>query len=285
MLTSNTLMLPPAQTITLLITISFAMIKSKRISIPRVTLAWKFQETEYWHWPRLVSSPHIGRYISHFQVKSPLFLRSDNSKFLGNFHVEVPFFTTFRPCPWFLDYLLECFLFLKRSIISKISRVSAILWAIFTRPGSLNISLIFISLHVMCCAIWYHLYYIKNVKNTHGGVLILVVKLQTSACNFTKINSPPWVFFTFFKLYRWYQIGQRTTILCLILAQKLPLYRNIVSKINGAKMQEFHSRLIGAPSGFSFQGADELWNSGEREETIFIPLYHFHIPTNSQAFS
>ena len=27
----------------------------------------------------------------------------------------------------------------------------------------------------------------------------------------TKINTPPWVFFTFFKLYKWYQIAQRTT--------------------------------------------------------------------------
>ena len=27
------------------------------------------------------------------------------------------------------------------------------------------------------CAIWYYLYNLKNVKNTHGGVLILV-KLQ-----------------------------------------------------------------------------------------------------------
>ena len=34
------------------------------------------------------------------------------------------------------------------------------------------------------------------MKNTHGGVLILV-KLQASARNFTKINTPPWVFFTF----------------------------------------------------------------------------------------
>ena len=34
----------------------------------------------------------------------------------------------------------------------------------------------------------------KNMKNTHGGVLLL-------ACNFTKSNTPPWVFFTFFKLY------------------------------------------------------------------------------------
>ena len=60
------------------------------------------------------------------------------------------------------------------------------------------------------CAIWYHLYELKNVKNTHGGVLILV-KFQASACNFTKINIPPWVFFAFFKLHKWYQIAQRIT--------------------------------------------------------------------------
>ena len=60
------------------------------------------------------------------------------------------------------------------------------------------------------CAIWYHLYNLKNVKNTHGGILILV-KLHGEACNFDKINTPPWVLFTFFKLYKWYQIAQRTT--------------------------------------------------------------------------
>ena len=49
----------------------------------------------------------------------------------------------------------------------------------------------------------------KNVKNTHGEVLILV-KLQASAYNF-KINTRPWVFFTFFKLYKCYQIAQCTT--------------------------------------------------------------------------
>ena len=63
------------------------------------------------------------------------------------------------------------------------------------------------------CAIWYYSYNLKNVKNTHGGVLILV-KLQASACNFTKINTPPWVFFTFLKLYKWYQITQRITFVC-----------------------------------------------------------------------
>ena len=55
----------------------------------------------------------------------------------------------------------------------------------------------------MRCAIWYHLYNLKNVKNTHGGVL--------KACNFTKSNTPPWVFFTFFGLYSWYQIPQNIT--------------------------------------------------------------------------
>ena len=51
----------------------------------------------------------------------------------------------------------------------------------------------------------------NNVKNTHGGVLVLV-KLQAwlLACNFTKSNTPPWVFFTFFKWYNWYQIAQNT---------------------------------------------------------------------------
>ena len=46
----------------------------------------------------------------------------------------------------------------------------------------------------MRCAIWYHLYNLKNVENNYGGVLLLVK-----------------VFFTFFKLYKWYQIAQRIT--------------------------------------------------------------------------
>ena len=33
--------------------------------------------------------------------------------------------------------------------------------------------------------------------------------LKAETCNFTKISTPPWVFFTFFKLYKWYQIAQR----------------------------------------------------------------------------
>ena len=53
----------------------------------------------------------------------------------------------------------------------------------------------------MLCAIWYHLYNLKNVKNTHGGVLLLE-KLQAEAYNFTKSDFPPWLFFTFLKLYK-----------------------------------------------------------------------------------
>ena len=39
----------------------------------------------------------------------------------------------------------------------------------------------------MLWAIWYYLYNLKNVKNTHGGELLLV-KLQASACYFTKVT-------------------------------------------------------------------------------------------------
>ena len=43
------------------------------------------------------------------------------------------------------------------------------------------------------CAIWYHLYNLKNVKNNRRGVF-LSVNLQAQACIFTKSNVPPWVF-------------------------------------------------------------------------------------------
>ena len=49
------------------------------------------------------------------------------------------------------------------------------------------------------CAIWYHLYSLKNSKNYHGVVLLLV-KLQDSLWNFTKNINPSWAFYTFFKI-------------------------------------------------------------------------------------
>ena len=44
---------------------------------------------------------------------------------------------------------------------------------------------------------WYHLYNLKNMENTQGGLLLLI-KLEVSACSFTKSNTPLWKFFTFF---------------------------------------------------------------------------------------
>ena len=55
----------------------------------------------------------------------------------------------------------------------------------------------------MLCAIWYHLYNLKNVNNAHGGVLLLA-----EAYNFTKSNTTPWAFFKFLKLCTWHQIAQ-----------------------------------------------------------------------------
>ena len=57
------------------------------------------------------------------------------------------------------------------------------------------------------CSIWYHLYNLKNGKNTHGRVLLLVTMLLLV----TKSNTRPWVFFMFFKLCKWYQIAQNIT--------------------------------------------------------------------------
>ena len=61
--------------------------------------------------------------------------------------------------------------------------------------------------YVMRCAICYYLYNLKIVKNTQREVLLLV-KLQTKSFSFNKSNTPPWVFFTFFKLQKWSQIVQ-----------------------------------------------------------------------------
>ena len=62
-------------------------------------------------------------------------------------------------------------------------------------------------IYEMLCMIRYHLHNLQNVKNTHGGVLTLV-KLQFWACNFINSNTPPWIFFMFFKLHKCYQIVQ-----------------------------------------------------------------------------
>ena len=56
----------------------------------------------------------------------------------------------------------------------------------------------------MLWAIWYHLYNFKK-REKHLGGMSLLGKLQAY---FTKSNTPTWVFFTFLKMYKWYQIAQ-----------------------------------------------------------------------------
>ena len=53
----------------------------------------------------------------------------------------------------------------------------------------------------MLFAIWHHLCDLKNVGIAHA-----------EACTFTQSNTPPWVFFAFFKLQKWYQIAQSVSV-------------------------------------------------------------------------
>ena len=55
----------------------------------------------------------------------------------------------------------------------------------------------------MLCKNWYHLHNLINMKNTPGGVSLLV-NFWAGANKFIRSNPPPWVFFKFFKLYKWY---------------------------------------------------------------------------------
>ena len=45
-------------------------------------------------------------------------------------------------------------------------------------------------------------------RGKHPWRSVSFSKLQASSCKFTKSNTLPWVFFTFFNLYKWYQIAQ-----------------------------------------------------------------------------
>ena len=88
----------------------------------------------------------------------------------------------------------------------------------------------------MLYTICYHLYNLKNVKNTHAGVLLLV-KLLAKACNFTKSNTPPWVLFTFSKLHKWYQTAQSITYF-------QPLSDNVHMQFIDNKMQKRDEDMI-----------------------------------------
>ena len=67
----------------------------------------------------------------------------------------------------------------------------------------------------MFCAIWYHFYNLKNVKNNHGGVLLLL-KFQSKNLQLYKKQHSFIGVLTFSKLYKWYQIAQRITCFLLL---------------------------------------------------------------------
>ena len=85
----------------------------------------------------------------------------------------------------------------------------------------------------MFCIIWHLLCNLKNVKNAHGGVLLL-------ASNISKSSTLPWAFFKFFKLYKWYQIAQSITDFAgyLLLCQHLQM-RNSYNKKVTKKLQDY----------------------------------------------
>ena len=87
--------------------------------------------------------------------------------------------------------------------------------------------------YVTFCTIWYHLHNLKNVKKTMEECYIQnSCRLQPP----TKSNTPPWLFFTFLKLYKWYQIAQSVAYdayihsSCFDSIQVLFVYLNVSKK-------------------------------------------------------
>ena len=64
---------------------------------------------------------------------------------------------------------------------------------------TLNLHILYDTPYVMFCGISHHFCNLKNVKNTHGGVLLLVKLHAKSLIAFAKTNTSPWIFFHFFK--------------------------------------------------------------------------------------
>ena len=91
--------------------------------------------------------------------------------------------------------------------VTSIKQSTFFRYSYWWKPKYLVLSINFYFIHALyetLYGIWYHLYYFKNLRNTHGGVLLSKVE----GFNYTKNNTFPWLLLTFFKLYKWYQIPQ-----------------------------------------------------------------------------
>ena len=75
-------------------------------------------------------------------------------------------------------------------------------------------------IYVMLCPIWYHLYNFKHVQNTHNRC----VTFSYLTSNFTKTNTLPWVYLTFFKLHKWCQIAQSITYYYLLFRRTYAIF-------------------------------------------------------------
>ena len=114
---------------------------------------------------------------------------------------------------------------------------------------------------------------ICNVKNTRGKVLLLV-KVQIER-NFIKSNTPLCVFFTFSKLYKWYQIAQTITesygCLFLIICCQTP-----VNIFNVRKAGHFpHQVWLSNGLRYRFQGISARKN--EPKNVFFFDVSSMHM--------
>ena len=144
---------------------------------------------------------HLDSQSLTCNLNSISFLKASSSVFLSSF--VIPNLAVFQP---FFSLLS-----LSSSRKQDYTQVSFMLFCNVSKKKFLKASTICDALRDLVPFVQFK----KNVKNTHGRVLILA-KLQAS-----KINTPPWVLFTFFKLYKWYQIAQRTTYYQLSQSQNL----------------------------------------------------------------
>ena len=97
---------------------------------------------------------------------------------------------------------------------------------------------------------------LQNVKSTYEEVLILV-----KLCNFTKINTSPWIFFTFLKFYTWYKIAQRKK-------RKLSKKSHVVHKNRASETPELIT-VVGA--------RDRSVNQSNVKKTEQMKIWRQHI--------
>ena len=93
-------------------------------------------------------------------------------------------------------------------------------------------------------AIWYHLYNLKNVKNTHGGVLLLV-KLQVLACFSCFLNKQGYkVVRGGFGAYGFSEFLLRQPIYQLIILNWKTMFYNIILQIKASSQHQLSLYII-----------------------------------------